>query len=194
MNPPPGEHALELDEAELAAWDLAWQRVESHLGALGIRNKLVLSRKVAEVMRRAEERWQADRGASPAGLAGQIIDELVTDWLRAVLELPEADQREVSRRGRLSLLLVDMPGQWQHAFLSPPPWPEALVRALRERYPSTGPEFRESQMEVRPVDLGTLPKLADRALRGLEAVPRLRTALLWLAVLGLAALLFYFSR
>lgn len=194
MTPASQSPNLELNEEELRQWDLAWQRVASHLGALGLRNKLVLTRKVSEVMARTEERWRKDRTQSPDALAGVLIEEMVVAWLREALELGDGFPTEVSRRGRLALLLLDMPGHWQHAFLSPPPWPEDFVTALRRVYPSTGPEFRRSQMIARPLELGTVPNLANRALRGLEKVPRLRSALLVLLIFGTAAALFLLSR
>ncbi|MFW6354255.1 MAG: hypothetical protein ACOC3I_07720, partial [Verrucomicrobiota bacterium] len=129
-----------LSEEDLVAWDLAWHRVECYLGALGVRNKLVLARKVSEVMDRAEAAWREDRGQIPARLAGRIIDEMVNAWLGEVLAVEGAEPREVSRRGRLAILLLDLPVAWQDAFLSPPPWPGGMAEALRAQYPSTGPD------------------------------------------------------
>ncbi len=186
---------VELAEAELAAWDDAWTRVEAYLAALGIRNKLVLSRKVSEVMARTEQRWIRDRGQSPARIAGEEIETMVTHWLRSVLELNDGEATEaISRRGRLALLLMNMPHQWQHAFLSDPPWPPGFADSLRQQYSLTGPEFSRAHMSARPLELGAIPKAADLALRQLEKYPRFRTVLIWCLLASAFVVLFYASR
>ena len=44
----------------------------------------------------------------------------------------------LSTRGRLALLLADMPGRWQDQFLRPGPWPEEFVNA-HAREPTSAP-------------------------------------------------------
>lgn len=186
---------VKLDESELSAWDDAWTRVEAHLAALGIRNKLILSRKVTEVMQRTERHWVRNRDLPPAHIAGEEIESMLTDWLRSVLELDSHQPPEaVSRRGRLALLLMNMPNEWQDAFLSDPPWPAGFAESLRQQYSLTGPEFSRAHMSARPLDLGPIPKVADVALRKLEKYPRFRSALIWSVLIGAFVVLFYISR
>ena len=146
-------------------------------------------------MERAELAWRAHRSSSPTELAIAAIDQQLANWLRAALGLPEEESdQSVSQRGRLALLLVDMPGRWQDAFLSPSPWPEDFINTLRQKYPTTGPEFRRTHMSARPLNLGALPKVADAALRGLEKHPRMRFVLTWGSILLLLVAVFVLSR
>jgi hypothetical protein len=70
----------------------------------------------------------------------------------------------LSTRGRLALLLVDMPGKWQEQFLHPPPWPEEFIKAMREAYLRAGPDFQLAKMAPRPLDLGPIATLTNLSL------------------------------
>jgi len=74
-----------------------------------------------------------------------------------------ADNRDqmLSTRGRLALLLADMPGKWQDQFLRPGPWPEEFVKAMREAYLRAGPDFQLSQMTPRPLHLGPITTITS---------------------------------
>ncbi len=61
------------------------------------------------------------------------MERLVTEWFTEVLKEPPPDAGlTMSTRGRLALLLADMPCRWQDQFLRPGPWPEEFVTAMRE--------------------------------------------------------------
>ena len=91
----------------------------------------------------------------------------------------------LSARGRLALLLADMPGRWQDQLLSPGPWPEEFLRAMRETYLHAGPDFQMSQMTPRPIDLGPIT-----ALTNLGNFPYFRVLLLWIAFAALLVVVF----
>jgi hypothetical protein len=79
----------------------------------------------------------------------------------------------LTTRGRLALLIADMPGKWQEQFLRPGPWPEEFVKAMREAYLRAGPDFQLSKMTPRPLDLGpiaTLTNLSSTSLRKMAIV------------------------
>ena len=79
------------------------------------------------------------------------MDRVVTEWFAQVLqESPAGTDQMLSTRGRLALLLADMPGKWQDQFLRPGPWPEEFVSAMRETYLRAGPDFQLSKMAPAP--------------------------------------------
>jgi hypothetical protein len=86
----------------------------------------------------------------------------------------------LSTRGRLALLLADMPGKWQDQFLRPGPWPPEFIAAMRESFFRAGPDFQLSKMAPRPLDLGPITTLTN-----FGKLPYVRMALAW----GLFALL-----
>jgi hypothetical protein len=154
----PGQMAgRSLDE-----WNAAYGKVESYFHALRVRNKVLLGRLVIQVLRRAMRRAPNEPQLSATQLAVQELDHLVTEWFTQVLEhQPTGSDHMLSTRGRLALLLADMPGKWQDQFLRPGPWPEEFVTAMRETFIRSGPDFQLSQMSPRPLDLGPIATLTN---------------------------------
>jgi len=159
----------------LEEWNAAYAKVENYFHALRIRNKALLGQLVLRVLERAMKRAPAEPNHSATQLAAEEMDRTVTEWFAAVLQEPptNADQM-LSTRGRLAMLLADMPGKWQDQFLRPPPWPDEFVQAMRDAYLRAGPDFQLSQMAPRPLDLGPITTLTN-----LGRVPYLKMSLAW---------------
>ena len=98
----------------LGEWNAAYSKVESYFHALRIRNKVLLGRLVIHVLKRAIRRAPHEPQRSATELAAEEMDHVVTDWFAQVLqEPPTGTDQMLSTRGRLALLLADMPGKWQ---------------------------------------------------------------------------------
>ena len=167
----------------LEEWNAAYVKVENYFHALRIRNKPLLGTLVLRVLERAQSRVTAEPNRSATEIAAEEMDRLVTEWFAAVLQTsPTGADQFLSTRGRLALLLADMPGKWQDQFLRPGPWPAEFVEAMRETFFRAGPDFQLSKMVPRPLDLGPITVLTN-----LGKVPYLRMALAW----GLFALLLF---
>lgn len=167
----------------LDEWNAAYTKVECYFRALGLRNKLLLGELVRRVLDRAMERAVREPGLSCLQLATEEMDRVVTDWFTEVLAAPVGQM--LSERGRLGLLLADMPGKWQEQFLKPPPWPDDFARAMRESLVRAGPDFQLSQMTPRPIDLGPITALTNLGNFGF-----FRSLLLWMAFGYLLVMLF----
>jgi hypothetical protein len=159
----------------LEEWNAAYAKVESYFHALRIRNKPLLGELVLRVLERAQQRARAEPQRSATLLAAEEMDRIVTEWFSEVLQSPptKADNT-LSTRGRLALLLADMPGKWQDQFLRPGPWPEEFTGAMRETFLRAGPDFQISKMTPRPLDLGPITTLTN-----LGRMPYFRMALAW---------------
>lgn len=173
----------------LEEWNAAYGKVENYFHALRVRNKALLGQLVLRVLERAMLRAPSEPDHSATQIAAQEMDRIVTEWFAEVLQEPpiNADQM-LSTRGRLALLLADMPGQWQDQFLRPPPWPEEFVRAMRDVYLRAGPDFQLSKMTARPFDLGPLTTLSN-----LGRIPYLRMTVVWALFVLLLVALFHFT-
>ena len=148
----------------LEEWNAAYARVESYFHALRVRNKVLLGRLVIHVLKRAMRRAHQEPQRSVTELAAEEMDLVVTEWFAQVLqESPAGTDHMLSTRGRLALLLADMPGKWQDQFLRPGPWPEEFVKAMRDAYLRAGPDFQLAKMAPRPLDLGPLATLTNIA-------------------------------
>jgi hypothetical protein len=170
----------------LEEWNAAYVKVENYFHALRIRNKALLGQLVLRVLERAQHRAPAEPHRSATQLAAEEMDRLVTEWFSEVLQSPptKADQT-LSTRGRLALLLADMPGKWQEQFLRPGPWPAEFTNAMREAFLRAGPDFQISKMTPRPLDLGPIVKLTM-----LGRIPYLRMALAWMVFALLLVIVF----
>jgi len=159
----------------LEEWNAAYEKVENYFHALRVRNKALLGQLVLRVLERAAHRAPAEPQRSATQLAAEEMDRIVIDWFAEVLQEPptNADQL-LSTRGRLALLLADMPGRWQEQFLRPGPWPKEFISAMRESYLRAGPDFQLSKMTPRPLDLGPITTLTY-----LGRLPYLKMVLAW---------------
>ena len=159
----------------LEEWNGAYAKVENYFHALRIRNKVLLGDLVLRVLERAQRRAPAEPDRSATQIAAEEMERIVTEWFSEVLQSPptKADN-SLSTRGRLALLLADMPGRWQEQFLRPGPWPEEFTSAMREAFLRAGPDFQISKMAPRPLDLGPITTLSN-----LGKIPYFRMTLVW---------------
>ena len=159
----------------LEEWNAAYEKVENYFHALRVRNKALLGRLVLRVLERAAHRAPVEPERSATQLAAEEMDRIVIEWFAEVLQEPPANaDQTLSTRGRLALLLADMPGRWQEQFLRPGPWPKEFISAMRETYLRAGPDFQLSKMTPRPFDLGPITTLTN-----LGKLPYLKMVLAW---------------
>ncbi len=171
---PPGQT---LDE-----WNEAYVKVERYLTALRLRNKFLLGQYVYRILGRASRRAGAETGAAPTELAMEEAVKEINDWVGSVLGADVADTpHRIATQGRLAMLLADVPGKWQTLFLTPGPWPDDFVKAMRESYLRAGPDFQISSMQPRPMDLGPIHTLTT-----LSSRPYSKMMALWFVLLAAA--------
>jgi hypothetical protein len=174
----------------LEEWNGAYAKVENYFHALRIRNKALLGHLVLRVIERAMRRAPAEPERSATQIAAEEMEHIVTEWFSEVLQSPptKADNT-LSTRGRLALLIADMPGKWQEQFLRPGPWPEEFTSAMRETFLRAGPDFQLSKMTPRPLDLGPITTLAN-----FGRFPYFRMALVWTIFALLLVGIFFLTR
>jgi len=171
-------------------WNAAYLKVERYFHALRIRNRVLLGQLVQRVLDRAALRAPNEPDRSATELAAEEMDMVVTEWFAAVLErIPTGIEHVLNTRGRLALLLADMPGKWQDQFLQPGPWPEEFVKAMQDAYLHAGPDFQLSQMTPRPLDLGPIATLTN-----LGRMPFKQMVIVWIGFFSLLGLIFWLTR
>ncbi|MDQ8186037.1 hypothetical protein [Pelagicoccus sp. SDUM812002] len=171
-------------------WSEAYERVEAYFCALHIRDRLLLSQLVAQILSRAAERFEGS-AKSASVLAMEEAKEVVRTWFGKVLDAAGVEHGELGAQGRLALFLADMPTRWQNEFLHPGPWPEAFLEAMKATYLSTGPEFSKARMTPRDIDLGPVSAVADETWRVIDRWPILGALFVWTLYLGGVGLLVY---
>jgi len=170
----------------LEEWNSAYGKVESYFQALRVRNKVLLGRLVIHVLKRAMRRAPLEPQRPATELAAEEMDHVVTGWFAEVLQEPPtgADQM-LSTRGRLALLLADMPGKWQEQFLRPGPWPKEFVTAMRETYLRAGPNFQLYKMAPRPLHFGPITTLTN-----FSRLPYIKMVAVWTVFALILTLIF----
>lgn len=166
-----------------AEWESARAAVAEYLEALRLREPAIRDRLVAQVLAAMEQRDEHEGKGSLAMRAMRELDRQMLDWFAAVLDSPRREDGDawLSARGRLALLLADVPGRWQAQFLQPAPWPPEFLTAMRESFLHTRPDDHLGHMQPRPIDLGPIATLTR-----LGHLPYYRILLVWL---GFALLL-----
>jgi hypothetical protein len=171
----PAGHALD-------QWNEAYTKVERYLTALRLRNKFLLGQYVYRILDRATRRAATEPGVAPTELAMEEAVKAINDWVGEVLGADVADTpHRIATQGRLAMLLADVPGKWQTLFLTPGPWPEDFVKAMRDSYLRAGPDFQISAMQPRPIDLGPIHTLTT-----LNKRPYFKMVLVWIVLLAAA--------
>ena len=174
----------------LDEWNAAYAKVESCFNALRIRNKVLLGRMVIHVLKRAMRRAPRELQRPVTELAAEEMDLVLTEWFAQVLQEPlSGTDHLLTTRGRLALLIVDMPGKWQEQFLRPGPWPEPFVKAMREAYLRAGPDFQLSKMTPRPLDLGPISTLTNLGRTSLH-----KMVIVWLIFALMLVAIFFATR
>ena len=180
-----------LSEEELAEWEEAYAAVEAYLQALRLRNRLL----VAELVRGILWRASARRGGEPDKPARLLAMEEalseIAEWTQDVLDVP-LENRRLAARGRLALLLAGMPDRWQGVFLTPPPWPEAFVEAMKRSYLAAGPRFHALAMVPKPLELNAIGTGAAQWWETMERKPIVRIMFIGMLVLSVLLAAWYF--
>ncbi len=193
----PANHSLAslrpLSEAELVEWEEAYATVEAYLLALRLRNRLLVAELVRAILWRASAR-RVDEPEKPARVLAmeEALTELA-DWTQRVLDEP-LENRRLAARGRLALLLAGMPDQWQGVFLTPPPWPDEFVEAMRKSYLAAGPRFAALTMVPKPLELNAFGSGAAQWWETMDRVPIVRFMTTALFLTLLAVTVWYFTR
>jgi hypothetical protein len=152
------------------AWEEAYAMVEGYYSALRIRNRLLLARIISLVLRRAARRLALEPNRKPAELAMREAMTVIADWFKRVLGL-EIPEQYLAARGRLALLLADLPGKWQRWFLVDSGWPDEFAAKMRSSYLAAGPAFQIRAMLPQKLDL---PAAVEAVNEGWEALGQMR--------------------
>ncbi|MBC8011397.1 MAG: hypothetical protein H7067_15040, partial [Burkholderiales bacterium] len=109
-------------------------------------------------------------------------------WFARVLgDAADPDDERLGTRGRIALVLADVPARWPQYFLAEAPPPQELIDAMRAAYIEAGPELELTRMVPRPLDFGPIANVADEAWKTFTRWPVLRAILGWLLFIGLLA-------
>ena len=172
------------------AWDEAFLRVESYLRAHQIESRLVLNRLAVEIIRAARTVADTPAGAGldPVALTMREAERRTAAWFARVLgDAADPEDERLGTRGRIALVLADVPARWPQHFLAATPPPPELIEAMRAAYIEAGPELELTRMVPRPLDFGPIANVADEAWKTFARWPILRAIFVWTVFVALLA-------
>jgi hypothetical protein len=175
-------------------WDEAYSRVESYLRAHQIHRRLLLSRLVNKILTRAMEVYAEDQEKDPVVVAMNEADRTMAVWFDRILLQEDVRHKRISTRGRLALLMGDVPNRWPEHFLLEDQVPQQMTDAMRESYLKAGPDLRFSNMSPRPIDLGPIVNVAEETWETFQKRPLVKALVLWVGFLSLLGFVFYATR
>jgi len=129
-----------------AEWDDAFLRVESYLRAHQIESRVLLNRLTTDILNAARALAVEHPEEAPVTLAIQVAHARIGQWMVDALgEGDWADDR-FRARGRLALLMAEIPARCPEKFLSPEQLPDEIRAPLLGARLYPGPELRLASM------------------------------------------------
>jgi hypothetical protein len=129
-----------------AEWDEAFLRVESYLRAHRIESRVLLNRLTAEIIEAARTLAAEHPQEPPVTLAMQIAHAKIGEWLVHVLGTGDWADERFRARGRLALLLAEIPERHPEQFLAHRTLPAETKARLGAAALEAGPELRLTRM------------------------------------------------
>lgn len=172
------------------AWDEAFLRVESYLRAHHLESRVQLNQVVTSIIREARERVPANPDEAPVSIAMQVAHARIGAWFAQAGNTGDWSDERVRVRGRLALVLAEMPGHRADYFLATAPLPPEFAAALARGALEPGPQLRFSNMPTAPLEFGFAESDgSDSRQHGGGWGPGLRGAAGWLLIAGLYGVL-----
>jgi hypothetical protein len=169
---------------DLHAWDEAFRRVESYLRAHGVESRVQLNSLTTEIIGAAQSSAAARDGGEPVTLAMREANARIGAWFERLIGTANGDDARFHARGRLAVIMAEVPRRWPQHFLSPDPLPEDLIAAVNSGSVQAGPEVRFTNMAPQRIEFSAPPGESSPR-PGFPRGPLLRAAAMWMLIIGL---------
>lgn len=129
-----------------AAWDEAFLRVESYLRAHQIESRMLLTRLTTEIVAEARALAAQLPDEAPVTLAMRLAHARIGEWFQRELGEGDWSDERFRARGRLALLMSQLPQESPELFLSSQPLPAERGRRLSQAQLQPAPGMRPTTM------------------------------------------------
>ncbi len=163
------------------SWDEAFLRVESYLRAHHLESRTLLNQLATDIIREARSQARATSEMEPVAVAMRVTQARMGEWFARAGNAGDWSDERVRARGRLALVLADVPERWAGWFLSPRPVLPELATALAAGVLHPGPELSFSNMPPAPLEFG-FSRPDDPATLSRSGWRNVRAAAGWLTI------------
>jgi hypothetical protein len=175
-----------------AEWDEAFLRVESYLRAHRIESRVLLNQLATEIINRARVVAAEHPDEPPVTVAMQVAHGLIGEWLCHTVGGGDWHDARFRARGRLAVLLADLPGRCPERFLR-----EELSDEVRAGMASSqlepGPEVRLSRMPSAPLEF-SLSETVGQNWVTFSRSAFLRGSMSWMVIAGVIGAAWFVTR
>lgn len=167
-----------------AAWDEAYLRVESYLRAHHLESRVLLARLTTEILAAARELAVQMPDESPVSVALRVAHARIGEWLQNALREGDWADERFRARGRLALLLSELPERCPERFLSAESLPAPVANRLATASLLAAPEFRPTPMPPALLEF-RLAEMAEQKWVTFSRSAFNRAAASWVLFIGL---------
>lgn len=171
-----------------AQWEEAFVRVESYLRAYQLESRMQLGRLTEEIIAAARALAHEMPGEDPITLSIHVAQARIGQWTVGVMGEGDWTDPRFRARGRLALLIAEVPRKCPQAFLSSG---EPLPQEMRERLAASqlqpGPEMRLAGMPSAPLEFAQGGEVIEKWTT-FSRKSFARAAASWIVFVGLAGL------
>ncbi|MES2694344.1 MAG: hypothetical protein V4773_12785 [Verrucomicrobiota bacterium] len=176
-----------------AAWDDAFARVESYLRAHHIESRVLLAKYTTDILAAARALAVQHPNEAPVTLAIRVAHARIGEWLvHGLGEGDWADER-FRARGRLALLMSEIPERCPERFLSAEDLPAETRNRLSTAQLLPGPELRLASMPPAPLEF-PLGEVVEEKWSTFNRSAFFRASMSWVVLAGAAGLAWLVTR
>lgn len=176
-----------------ADWDEAFLRVESYLRAHHIESRVLLNRLTTDILAAARVLVIKHPDEAPVTLAMRIAQARIGEWLVQALGHGDWADERFRARGRLALLLAEIPQQCPERFLALEELPAETKTRLSEARLVPGPDVRLASMPSAPLEF-PLTEAVEEKWTTFNRSTFFRASMSWLVIGTVAGFLWIATR
>ena len=176
-----------------AEWDEAFLRVESYLRAHQVESRMLLTRLTGDIVADAQALAAQMPHEAPVTIAMRLAHARIGEWMqRAMGEGSWSDER-FRARGRLALLMAELPQRCPQTFLGHESLPEDVRRRMGEARLLPGPEMRPLTMPPAMLEF-PLVEMAEAKWVTFSRSAFVRAAASWVLFVSILGVAWYATR
>lgn len=189
----PRSEALVVTLPVHADWDEAFLRVESYLRAHQIESRVLLNRLTTEILAAARLLAGEQPDEAPVTLAMRIAQARIGEWLVQALGHGDWADERFRARGRLALLLAEIPRECPERFLAIDELPAETKARLSDARLVPGPDLRLASMPSAPLEF-PLTEAVEEKWTTFNRSTFFRGSMSWLVIGAVAGFLWIATR
>ena len=176
-----------------AEWDEAFLRVESYLRAHQVESRMLLTRLTGDIIADAQTLAAQMPHEAPVTIAMRLAHAKIGEWMQRAMGEGSWDDERFRARGRLALLMAELPERCPQEFLGSEPLPPDVRSKIAAAQLVAGPEMRPLTMPPAMLEF-PLVEMAEAKWVTFSRSAFVRSAASWVLFVTIVGAAWYASR